>query len=265
MSVLAIIPAYVSQPQDIELLNDCVSTLRATAPKELEILVISDGSPARDLMTTVELICDEHGAGLIDKEENEGFSRTVNIGLRRALADGHDALLVNADIEFIPGPWFANMVNQRELLDGHDGPAAIVGAKLLFPSGLIQHGGVYFSLLTRTFDHLFKYGPHDLAEANVPSICPVTAALQLIRWETLTSVGLYDEDFKMGWEDVDYCLRTLQSGREVVYAPNVVAYHHESVFRGRPNPKVQAWTWESFRHLAEKWSTQSFAGLVPQL
>ncbi len=47
-----------------------------------------------------------------------------------------------------------------------------------------------------------------------------------------TRVGLFDEDYGMGYEDVDYCLRAWQAGYEVVYAPSARLHHHESVTRG---------------------------------
>ena len=52
----------------------------------------------------------------------------------------------------------------------------------------------------------------------------------------LDPVGLFDEDYGMGYEDVDYCLRAWQAGYEVRYAPSAQLHHHESIdarHRGR--------------------------------
>ena len=124
-------------------------------------------------------------------------------------------------------------------------PAAVVGARLLYPNGCIQHAGVFFSARTRAFWHRCQYGPADLPEALVPVLCPVTGALQLIRHETLATVGLYDEEYRMAYEDVDYCLRVFESGLQCIYEPSVCAVHHESVFRGRSTPKLERWQQES--------------------
>ena len=170
---------------------------------------------------------------LIAKPVNEGFSKTVNVALRQALEAGQDAVLVNAEVEFIDSGWLDVM---RARVGEDDAPASVVGARLLYPSGLIQHGGIFFSLL-HVFDHRFRYAPADLPEALYALTAPVTGALQLIRHEALTEVGLYDESFQMGLEDVDFCLRVFESGRSCVYEPTVRAFHHESLFRGRPSPK----------------------------
>jgi GT2 family glycosyltransferase len=196
------------------------------------------------------------------KSKNSGFSKTVNVGLRKALQEGRDAILMNADIELTTPGWYRHFKSTR---DQKDRPAAVVGALLLYPNGLIQHGGIYFSLLTRTFDHLYKYGPPNLPEALKKSVSPVTGALQYIRHSTLETVGLYDESFYMGWEDVDYCLRVFAHGQQCIYNPNVRAFHFEMMFRGQPSPKIAEWQQKSWIYLCEKWKDQSFHDLVPTI
>jgi GT2 family glycosyltransferase len=235
---LAIIPSFISTPEDRGLLASTIDSIKETAGDDVEILVVDDGSPAPEGI-------DGLGAEVVFKDENTGFSSTVNVGLQRALEEGRNAFLINADIEVLTKNW--------------------VEALLLYPNGLIQHAGIFFSLLTRTFDHLYKFGPWNLPEALEADVRPVTGAFQFIRHETLTNVGLYDETFKLGWEDVDYCLRVLLSGRECIYQPAVRALHHESVFRGRGSEKVSRWQGESYLRLMTKYQDQSFAGLVPTL
>lgn len=260
MNPLVVIPSYLREPGDAELLATTVASLHRTAGAPIDVLVVDDCSPAPELLDSIEGLAAE----VVRKPENTGFSSTVNIGLRRALEQGRHAFLVNADIEMISKGWVECCVEQPELSGRHE-HAAVVGALLLYPNKLIQHAGVYFSLLTRGFDHLYKYGPHNLPEARVADVRPVTGAFQFIRHETLTAVGLYDEEFTMGFEDVDYCIRVMLSGHECVYQPKVRAFHLESVFRGRGDEKVKRWQAESFRHLADKYSEQSFAALVPTL
>jgi GT2 family glycosyltransferase len=207
-------------------------------------------------------VLDELGGELHRKPENSGFSATVNVGLRRAQAAGRDALLVNADIEFRwPGWWQA--LHART--DSQGQPAAVAGALLTYPNGLIQHAGVFFSMLHRGFDHRHRFAPAALPEAHSPLRCPVTGALQLIRCETLDAVGLYDEGFRMGFEDVDFCLRVFDSGREVIYEPAARAVHAESVFRGRITPRIRTWQIESTQRLWEKYPDADFSPWVPAL
>lgn len=264
MTSLGVIPAFLREPKDAELLTDCLQSIQSTAAGELDVLVVDDGSPNEELVERIEQLQRPLSFELERTPENTGFSTTVNVGLQRALESGRNAILINADVEFSTRGWVEIMEQQLGIVDPEK-RAAVVGALLMFPNGLIQHGGIYFSLLTRTFDHLFKYGPWNLPEALCADARPVTGALQFIRHETLTNVGLYDEEFRMGWEDVDYCLRVFLSGRECVYQPAVRAYHHEMMFRGRADEKLQRWQAESFVRLMRKYAEQSFAGLVPTL
>lgn len=260
---LAVIPNYVTQAADTVMLETCLSTLRDTVGGACDVIVVDDGSPENDLVRTCRGITEAFDGRFVAKPHNEGFSRTVNVGLRKAVSEERDAILINADIEFTTKTWLSLMLSQRTS-DGEK-PASIVGALLLYPNGLIQHAGVYFSLLYRHFDHIHRYGPGNLPEAQNARVCPVTGALQFIRYECLVDLGVYDETFKMGWEDVDYCVRAWQSGREVIYQPGVRAIHHESFFRGRRSQKVEKWTHESWLRFCAKWGTLSFAEFVPML
>jgi GT2 family glycosyltransferase len=257
---LAIIPTYMTKPGDLDLVRTCLTTLRETAP-DAEVLVVDDGSPARGLVEEMKGLASGLQSEVIAKTENEGFSKTVNVGLARALEEGKDAVLVNADIEFLDRGWLDRMISQpsRDV----DEPAAVVGALLLYPNKTIQHAGVFFSLLHKVFDHRFKHAPPNLPEALRAFVCPVTGALQFIRHSALEELGLYDENFKLGWEDVDYCIRAFVAGHECIYQPAVQAIHHESVFRGRPNPKMAEWQSQSWVYFVHRWQGESFAAYCP--
>lgn len=254
------IPSYLTEPQDLGTTVAAIESVRKTQGEGVDVMVIDDGSPAQNLVDGLEHEIPQLSFDLHRKEENSGFSATVNVGLRKALQEGRDAILMNADVEITTPGWYRRM---KATTDQKGKPAGVVGGLLLYPNGLIQHAGVYFSLITRTFDHMYKYGPGNLPEAMHKQECPVTAALQFIRHPILEKVGVYDEKFKMGWEDVDYCIRVFLADETCVYNPNIRAFHHEYMFRGRPSEKIRDWQNQSFLYLCMKYREQSFAGLVP--
>ncbi|GAC1533804.1 MAG: hypothetical protein NVS3B1_28230 [Marmoricola sp.] len=267
MKPLAVIPNFVTQVTDLSMLETCLSSLRRTVGNDCDVLVVDDGSPEADLVSGCQGVAERFDCAFVAKPVNEGFSKTVNVGLRRAISEGRDAILVNADIEFTTSTWLSLMLRQK----GVDGatPAAMVGALLFYPSNTIQHAGIYFSVLYREFDHIYRYAPHNLPEARIPRVGPVTGALQFIRLSTLESVGVYDESFKLGWEDVDYCVRTWLAGLEIIYQPGIRAIHHESFFRGGDRhdaeSKVSQWQAASWQRFREKWSETNFAEFIPSL
>ena len=257
---LCIVPAFLRSAEELDVLLKCLVSLQATAP-DAQVLVVDDGSPVAELAAQAELACEQLGIGFVANDENSGFSKTVNVGLELAHAMGHDAVLVNADIEFPAAGWLDRM---RERTDTEGRPAAVVGARLLYPNGLIQHAGVIFSLLSRDWLHRYRFGPANLPEALKTTRCIVTAALQFIRWETLDQIGLYDEGYRLCYEDVDYCLRVFKAELECIYEPTVVAMHHESFFRRKATPQIERWTTESTARMRALWGAEDLSRWVPE-
>lgn len=252
---LLIIPSYLKTNTHAKVLSKCVGTLRETT--EDTILIVDDCSPVkekdkfyRELSDWVENVEYEI------QPRNKGFSSTVNVGLKRALNEGLDACLVNADIEFKEKGWLEEAQNTD---------ADIVGALLFYPNMIIQHAGIFFSLFSRTFDHRYKGSAPNLPAAQIPTECPVTGALQFIRHDLLKDIGLYDEEFRLGMEDVDYCLRAIQAGHKSVFNPNVKAIHHESLFRGEESEKMREWESDSRLRLFQKYSDVDFKGIAPTM
>lgn len=257
---LAIVPTYLREQAELDVLVHCLVSLQASAP-DAQVLIVDDHSPAAPLARLAEQAAGELGQAFVRKDENSGFASTVNVGLEVARASGADAVLVNADIEFTQAGWLDVMRARR---DQHGRPAAVVGARLLYPNGLLQHAGVYFSFLERGFAHRFHHGPGDLAEALAPCRCPVTGALQFIRHDTLVAVGLYDDSFGLGFEDLDYCLRAFAAGLDCIYEPGATAIHHESLFRGSSNRRIDDMQRRSDARLREKHAGTDMTAWTPE-
>jgi GT2 family glycosyltransferase len=257
LDVLGIMPTFIRTERDLRFCQSAIESYRRSCSADL--LVVDDHSPNRELVDQLATFCWNAGVGveLELKEKNEGFASSVNIGLRRARKQNLHAVLVNADIEFFENNWLDHML---------DNGADVVGACLLFPNGLVQHAGIYYSVISRQFDHIYRMAPSTLDVVGEPRICPVTGALQLIRHSTLKAVGLYDDNFKLGYEDVDYCHMVFQAGLKCAYEPKAIAIHHEGMFRHQnPSPKVRQWTKRSWDYLHEKHAGLDFSAFVPTL
>src|SRR4051794_15169524 len=161
MKPLIVIPNYMSRETDLEILGECVQSIRRTISDTADILIIDDRSPLPYLVDVFAERYAKAGFELIRKDINEGFSRTVNVGLQRALDEGRDAILMNADIVMLAPGW---VTRARKLGN------ALVGAKLLYPNGLLQHAGLYFSPIANVFEHRLRYAPGNLPEANKPLV-----------------------------------------------------------------------------------------------
>jgi GT2 family glycosyltransferase/tetratricopeptide (TPR) repeat protein len=210
----------------LELTRQCLRAVQANTPAPRhEIIVVDNGSTdgTGDFLRTEETAGRLHA---VFNSENTGFARACNQGARAA--SGRYLLFLNNDTEPRPnwlGPLFS-------LAEG-DPAVAVVGGKLLFPDGSIQHAGV---ALADCWDHdpllafhLFAKEKADFPLANHRRIYQaVTAACMLARKSHFDQVGGFDEQYWNGYEDVDLCLRLQERGWLTVYEPASEVIHHES-------------------------------------
>ena len=164
------------------------------------------------------------------------FSRQVNRGIARA--SGEFVLLLNNDIEVIESDWL------REMMCCFDYPGTgIVGARLVYPNGRLQHAGVIVGLgglAGHWFGRQRQSYPGPMARLHVrQSLTAVTGACMLISRACLAAVGGFDEmDFGVAYNDIDFCLRAAAIGYRVVWTPFATLVHRELASRGSDESKA---------------------------
>ncbi|MDE3175658.1 MAG: glycosyltransferase family 2 protein [Pseudomonadota bacterium] len=199
--------------------------------RDFELIVVDNGSTDADTLALYERLRGRPNFVLDVEPADFNFSRQVNRGV--ALAKGEAILLLNNDIEVISPDWLTEMVGCLAYPD-----VGIVGARLLYPSGELQHAGVAIGL-GGLAGHWYWRRPADfpgpmgrLAVRSAPSA--VTGACMLISRACLNAVGPFDEThFAVAYNDVDYCLRARAAGFRTLYTPFATLIHHESATRGR--------------------------------
>lgn len=200
------------------------SIMRHTAHIPHEVIVVDDASTDE----TKEGLPLLEGIRVIRNERNRGFAWNNNKAA--AAATGKYLLFLNNDTEVQPR-WLDEMLAVIEGLDN----VGVVGCKLLFPDGSIQHAGVAFSYCApRPISpfHMHYGQPADVS-TKMLDLNAVTAACSLMPRDLFHRLGGFDEEFRMGYEDVDLCLRVREAGHRVVYTPNAVVTHYESLSEGR--------------------------------
>lgn len=225
--VSVIIPAF----NKWEYTFKCLMAVAAnTRDVDHEVIVV-DNASSDDTAQALPLL---DGIRLQRNEKNLGFAKACNQGA--AMARGQYLMFLNNDTEVRAG-WLSSMV---KILDGEP-DVAVVGSKLLFPDGTLQHAGVVFAyaapLPVNPF-HLNYRRPESMGGKRL-TLHAVTAACMLVRGEAFAAAGGFDEGYVNGYEDVDLCLKIGQTGAKIVYTPESVAVHHESVSEGRFNGNVQ--------------------------
>jgi len=188
-----------------------------------ELIVVDDASSD----STAELLA-SYGEAIrtVRLERNEGFARASNRGA--ALASGEAIVFLNNDTEPHPG-WLAALAAHAE---AHPA-AAVVGARLLYPTGAVQHAGVAIGQDGYPHNLYTGFPPDHPAVARSRQLQAVTGACMLVRREAFEAAGGFDTGFLNSLEDVDLCLRIGEAGGEVHYCAEAIVTHLESASRGR--------------------------------
>lgn len=153
--------------------------------------------------------------------QRTGFGKTCHRGVRAS--QGEFLLFLNDDCFLEPGA-------VKEMLSHMKDPeVAVVGCLLLYPNGLIQHGGMHRVLGGVGYGHIDHMKKPSQAIITEPQeMEAVTFAAALVRRSSYFSVGGFDQRFDCYEEDVDLCLQLRRLGRKVIYTPKAVGIHHES-------------------------------------
>ncbi|UFJ42516.1 glycosyltransferase family 2 protein [Brevibacillus humidisoli] len=242
-----------------ELLEICISSFSQTAAHEqYELIVVDDGSEQAE-KERIRLLSSQYDCTLLELPIRQSYAKAVNMGLRAA--SGNYILLLNNDVAFEQSDWLRLMLNTAQQAWN----IGIVGCRLLYPDGTIQHGGGIL-YPQRHYDHLHRGRPGDEPAALLTYDVPaVTGALMLIKKEVLDDIGLLSEDYLLSFEDVDFCLRARQSGWRVVYCGQAAAIHDEGSTRGSSREKKpDSWYQEELRSLITFWSRwQHYSSISP--
>jgi len=229
-----------------ELTRECLAALRDTASRDRYELIVVDNASSDDTAALLE------GHPLsprtIRNDQNLGFARACNQGADAAR--GEFVLFLNNDTVPQPG-WLEPLLE----IVGREPDVAAVGNRLLYPdSRLIQHAGVAFDLPGPTPYHLWRSFPADWPPANQQrDLDAVTAACVLVRRSVFLDLGGFDERYRNGFEDIDFCLRLREKGHRIVYCPESVVWHHKSMSEGRnahdePNAELFLQRWADRLH-----------------
>jgi GT2 family glycosyltransferase len=159
------------------------------------------------------------------------FSRMNNQAARQAR--GEFLLLLNNDTAALQADWLEHLVRNALRED-----VGIVGARLLYPDGRVQHAGVIMGLRGPAEHPLLGLDPQApgyMMRAQVQQdFSVVTAACLLVRKDLYETLGGLDEDsFGVSYNDVDFCLRVGQAGKRIVWTPLATLLHEGSASQKR--------------------------------
>jgi glycosyltransferase involved in cell wall biosynthesis len=208
---------------DRPLVYRCVESLLAvTDYPDFEVVVVTDpGTPASVVETLAAT-----PVRIVEASGPFNFSSRINLGA--ANASGTQLLMLNDDT-FVEQPdWLATMVGFTLERD-----VGVVGARLVYADGTLQHGGILCNAQPLHIFHGFAgddAGPFGLLEID-REVTAVTGACLLTPRLVFDEIGGLPEHFAVAFNDLEYCLRVRASGRRVIWTAHATLYHFESQTR----------------------------------
>jgi N-acetylglucosaminyl-diphospho-decaprenol L-rhamnosyltransferase len=197
---------------------------------------------------------------LVASNQNLGFAGGNNLLLRRIGFEGSPdsanlpraVYLLNPDTETKAGA-------TRALFDAlmADKRRGFVGARLSHGDGSFQHSAFHFPGLRQLWVEFFptpgrliesrfngRYARHLYDNTEPFEVDCVLGATVMLRRESILATGLFDEQFFMYCEEIDWEWRIHKAGYRAACVPNaqVVHYVGQSTGQVRPRSIVNLWT-----------------------
>ncbi len=214
----------------IQDLDKCIASIcKKGGYDNYEIIIVENNSEKQETFKYYKTLEGKDNIRVITWDREFNYSAINNYGVEHSA--GEYILLMNNDTEIISQDAIKQLLGCCQRDD-----VGAVGGRLYYEDGTIQHAGVVIGL-GGIAGHLFagqeeKCGIHQGRSLVACDYSAVTAACLMVSRKDYLKVEGLDTEFKVAFNDVDFCLKLRELGKLVVYNPEVRLYHYESKSRG---------------------------------
>ncbi len=227
------VSVVIPNKDHIEDLSRCIDSIFALGGWDnVQVIVVENNSTEQETFDYYEKITAENSKVQVVYYKGEfNFSAICNFGVE--YATGEHILLLNNDVEFETDDFIKEMLSysQRENVGA-------VGAKLYFPDGDLQHGGVIMGI-NGSAGHSHKglkkargITGHMYRLVTTQNYLAVTGACLMVKTSLYRQFLLDEENFAVSYNDIDFCLRLYEAGYLNIFTPYSAGVHYESKSRG---------------------------------
>ena len=234
-------------------LRACVeSVLAMSTYRNFEMVVVDNQSVEADTLEYLATLQIHPQVRVLHYPQRFNYAAINNFAV--TVARGEALCLLNNDTQVITPDWLEEMLGH--LIQPEVG---VVGAKLYFSDGRVQHAGDTVGP-GGCAHHLHSFLEHDAPgycgrAVQAQDLSAVTGAC-LLTWRKLyADLGGFDEaNLPVAFNDVDYCLRVREARLRVVWTPYAELYHHESLSRGKDDSAEKiAQTAREVQFICKRW------------
>lgn len=206
MKLFIIIVSFNGGETLVKLIDDLINEKKNNTKIDINLVVVENGREEKFRIDTIK------------SKKNLGFAGGCNIGIRYALQNNADRiLLLNQDVVIKPG-FIQTFINN---------PADIISPVIQFKRGnnwVYDFGGKVNWSIGRNY-HIESTSKLISQQANQP-IDYVSGCCMLVKREVFEKIGLFDERFFLYFEDADFCIRAKKAGFQIAVEPKGVIVHN---------------------------------------
>lgn len=214
-----------------DLLTDCV---RSSLLQVREVIVVDNASVDGSLSRCEQAFAGTSALRVVRNTRNLGFAAACNIGYREAGCEF--VFFLNPDCQIEPG----SVAELRDALQA-DPRVGMVGGLLLNVDGTEQ-GGARRAIPTPWRSFVRAFGLNRFAQRwpklffdfhlhkqplpdHAIEVEAISGACMLVRRDAVKEVGLWDENYFLHCEDLDWCMRFRRSEWKIMFVPMARVQH----------------------------------------
>lgn len=225
-----LISIIIPNKDHVQDLKRCMDSIDTNSDyRNYEYIIVENNSTEQETFDFYREISKRENVTVLYWNGDFNYSAINNYG--EDAAKGEYLLLLNNDTEIINADCLSQMLGYCQRED-----VGIVGARLYYDDGTVQHAGVVIGL-GGIAGNIFAGTDEkdDIYRLRTEASCDysaVTAACLMVKKSLYEEIGGLDEEFAVAFNDIDFCLRVRQMNKLVVYNANAMLYHYESKSRG---------------------------------
>jgi GT2 family glycosyltransferase len=233
-----------------DLMARCTGSLSRTLGPRFEVIVVDNGSTEPATSALYDRLRADRRYVFVNSPGPFNYSHLCNLGAARARAPV--LVFLNNDTMVLSDGWLAALLARARAPD-----VGAVGARLLYPSGRVQHAGVVLGLNGIAGHCDLGAGRREPGYLggllHGREVSAVTGACLAVARSKFDAVGGLDEvALPVDLNDIDLCLRLAERGWKTIYEPAALLVHDESATRGRTADHVAAYGRE-LSYFASRW------------
>lgn len=208
--------------------KECIDSLKKIDYENHEIIVVDNGSKS-----DVVRLEKESGITLIKNEKNLGFAEGNNVGIRYALKNGAEYILLLNNDTVVNHTFLTRLVTEAE----KDEKIGIASPILYFfdRKDRVWYGGAKFNFFHGDARHK-KLNKKDKGKYKVEKTGYGSGAAFLIKKEVIDKIGLLCSDYFIYYEEADWSIRAKRAGYDIIFVPQSKVWHKVSSSTKKASP-----------------------------